>query len=221
MDSIPWPRFKVKPVEPFTRQEVERLLHACKHSRLAKTKGRQPFKMLRPTHRRDTAILLLLLDTGLRASELCALRVRDIDMATGEIKVRHGRDGGAKGEQGRIVYAGKATRKVVWRNLMDEPDEDDDHRPLLRASAGRPLNRDSLRLLLKRLGRKAGVRNCHPHRFRHTFAVNFPRPDGALFMLQELPGNRSLEMVRWCVRLAQKDLRRAHRRSSPVDSWAL
>jgi integrase len=52
--------------------------------------------------------------------------------------------------------------------------------PLFLGSEGDPLNRDALLKLLThavylpvRLGAKAGVQDCHPHRFRHTFAVNF------------------------------------------------
>ena len=59
---------------------------------------------------------MILLDTGLRASELCALEVGDIDLKTGKVTIKHGQRGGAKGSKGRIVYMGKtASRRYLWK----------------------------------------------------------------------------------------------------------
>ena len=46
------------------------------------------------------------------------------------------------------------------------------------------MNASSIRLLLKDLGDKAGTKNCHPHRLRHTFAVEYLRNNGDIFTLQ-------------------------------------
>jgi len=78
--------------------------------------------MRRPTARRDRAIILTLLDTGLRASELVSLGVENVDLKTGKIHVDHGVAGGAKGGKGRTVYLGKVARKAVWRYLADRED---------------------------------------------------------------------------------------------------
>ena len=78
------------PVEPFKREEIELLLKACDSCAEAETHDRRKFVMHRPTGKLDKAILLTLLDTGLRASELCALRIGDIDLRTGKIIVRSG-----------------------------------------------------------------------------------------------------------------------------------
>ena len=170
MAAVPRPKFQDKPVEPLTRQEIERILQACKYSAVAQTNGRRPFKMQRPTYRQDKALTMFLLDTGLRASELCALRVGDVDMKTGEVTVRHGKEGGAKGDKGRTVYSGKGTRRTLWRYLVEREDGENDQAPLFATMNGGRMNRDSLRLLYPRLGEQAEVKKCHPHRFRHTFA---------------------------------------------------
>lgn len=221
MDAVPRPKFNDKPVDPFTREEIEKLLEVCKHSRIAETKGRRPFKMVRPTYRRDEALILFLLDTGVRASELCALRIRDVDMSTGEVTIQHGKEGGAKGAKGRTVYIGKATRRTLWRYLVERGENDNLDAPLFVTIEDRPLNRDSLRLIFRRLGKAAGLKECHPHMFRHTFAINYLRSDGDVLTLQTLLGHTSLEMVKRYARIAKIDLQRSHGRASPVDNWGL
>ena len=105
------------------------------------------YTMRRATARRDRAILLILLDSGLRASELCSLKVADIDMKTGRVDIKHGVVGGAKGGKGRIVYLGKVARQAVWRYLADRDDGKDATAPLIVGKFNRPMNRDGLRQL--------------------------------------------------------------------------
>jgi integrase len=83
MKSVPVPRFQKVDVEPFTQEEIERMLKACTYSREAETFMRRKFAMRRPTANRDQAILLTLLDTGIRASEFSSLRVGDAERANG------------------------------------------------------------------------------------------------------------------------------------------
>jgi len=177
--------------------------------------------MRRPTSRRDRAIILMLLDTGLRASELCKLRVGDIDLRTGRVEIRHGPGGGAKGGKGRIVFVGKTARRSVWRHLAERADGDDQKAPLFTGRGARPLTRDSLRLLIKSIAARARIENCFPHRFRHTFAITYLRCGGDVFTLQAILGHSTLEMVRRYARIAEVDLAAAHRRASPGDNWRL
>ncbi len=111
MQDIPAPRYKKAPVESFTREEVELLIKACLYCREAQTEFRRSFAMKRATANRDQMIIMILLDTGLRASEFCKLKVEDVDLKTGRAVIKHGFEGGAKGGKGRTVFLGKATRK--------------------------------------------------------------------------------------------------------------
>ena len=86
--------------------------------------------MRRPTANRDQALIMFLLDTGLRASELCSLLVGDVDLKTGQVSDRHGVSGGAKGGKGRVTYLGKASKKALWRYLANREDGDDPETPL-------------------------------------------------------------------------------------------
>ncbi len=71
---------------------------------------------------RDRAIILMLLDTGLRASELCSLKAGDVDMHTGKAEVKHSVQGGAKGGKGRMVFLGKSVKRVIWGYLASRED---------------------------------------------------------------------------------------------------
>jgi integrase/recombinase XerD len=219
--SVPAPSFEEAPVEPFTQDEVERLLKACDYCAEARTTERRKFIMRRPTGTRDRAMLLTLLDTGLRASELCSLLIGDVEMKTGKVDVKHGAQGGAKGGKGRVVYLGKAARRALWRYLATREDGEDPRAPLFLGKFDRPLSKETLRLLVKNLGKKAEVKKSHPHRFRHTFSITYLRSGGDLFTLQALLGHGSLDMVQRYAQIAQIDIQQAHRRASPADNWHL
>ena len=101
--EIAAPKFLKHPVETFTKEDVEKLLKACVYSRESQTQERKKFVMRRPSANRDQAIVLMLLDTGLRATELCSLTINDVDLKTGKVTIRHGVAGGAKGGKDRTV----------------------------------------------------------------------------------------------------------------------
>ncbi len=162
---------------------------------------------------RDQALILVLLDTGLRTSELCALQVGNVDMHTGKVIVRPGRDGGAKGGKGRTVFLGQTARRAPWRYLVDQADGKEAGAPLFTDRYDHPLNKNSLRLAIARLGKNAGVKHCHPHRFRHTFAITYLRSGGDVFTLQSLLGHSTLDMVQHYARIAEIDVEQAHRRA--------
>ena len=116
---------------------------------------------------------------------------------------------------------GKATRRAVWRYLADREDADNTEAPLFLGKANRPMNNDGLRLVITALGKKANISKCHPHKFRHTFAITYLRSGGDLFTLKSLLGHNSLEMVEHYARIAEVDIEQAHRRASPADNWHL
>ena len=222
MKNIPRPRVpEDPPVEPFKKEEVELLIKACDFCEEAVTDRRRKFIMQRSTGKRDKAILLTLLDSGLRAGELCALRISDVDMKTGRVQIRSGEAGRAKGGKGRVVYLGKSARRFLWRYLAEREEGEDPDAPLFIGKFHRAFNRDALRQLINSLGAKAGVKKCHPHRFRHTFAITYLRSGGDIFTLKSLLGHGSLEMVEHYARIAEVDVEAAHRKASPADNWRL
>lgn len=197
MEKIAEPVDRPDQVEPFLDEEVEALLSAAKKSNYAK---------------RDTAIIWFLLDTGVRASELCALRLRDVDLTARRCIIEEG-----KGGKSRSVWLGGTAGKALWNYLKFEPHDDAD--PLFLNKLGEAFTRSGLLQLIERLGQAAGIKQtrCSPHTFRHTFAISFLRAGGDVMTLQQLLGHTSLRMVQRYVRLAQTDLQQAHRKFSPAD----
>jgi integrase/recombinase XerD len=79
----------------------------------------------------------------------------------------------------------------------------------------------SLRQMVKRASRRADVEKAPPHRFRHTFAINFLRNGGSVLELKEMLGHEKLETVLIYARLAEVDLKMAQRRSNVADTCNL
>jgi integrase/recombinase XerD len=216
--DIPMPKATTRAVSPLSEDEIHSLLDNCEYMRSANTKGRRPFAMRRPTAIRDKALLLFLLDTGVRVGECVRMRVKDVDQKTGEAFIKP--YGSGRKTKSRFVYLGKSARRALWLYLASREPEDDDA-PLFATKSESPMNNSSIRLLLGRLGNRAGVKRCHPHRFRHTFAVQYLRNGGDVFTLQRMLGHSTLDMVRRYLALADADSAEAHRRASPADRWRL
>lgn len=212
--AIQRPQYTPPEVEPFAAGEIAALLEHAEYCAPARTERRASFRMRRPTAARDKALILMLLDTGLRVSELGRLSVRDVDMASGEVTVTPYQSG--RKSRGRHVYLGKSARRALWRYLGGRAEGS-----LFQTTNGAAMDRNSIRLVLSHLGARAGISHVHPHRFRHTFAIEYLRNGGDVFTLQRLLGHGSLDMVRRYLALAQIDAALAHQRASPVDRWQI
>jgi site-specific recombinase XerD len=213
------PRFEKPEIVPYTEDEVKKMLKACRYTRRWRTND---VRSKRPTAERDQAILLLLLDTGVRASELCDLCIIDLNLATNTAQVRG--KGRGRDKKGRVVPFGSRTTRAIWRYLTPRVANRDQHDPVFTVGPDddeRPLHRDILGQLVRRIGDRAGVNNAHPHRFRHTFAITYLRNDGDIFTLQRILGHSDLTMVKRYLAIVQTDIERAHQKASPVDNWRL
>lgn len=107
----------------------------------------------------------------------------------------------------------RRARFHVWRYLAER-----ETRP---TDALIPLAPKTIRNLLYSIGQRAGVDDCHPHRFRHTMAIEYLRNGGDIFTLQRILGHSSLEMVQHYLGIVEGDKRQAQRKASPMDNWRL
>ncbi|HLK55686.1 MAG TPA: tyrosine-type recombinase/integrase [Chthonomonadaceae bacterium] len=201
------PMAKVKPpidrpdqIQPFTPEQVDAVLAAARRSK-------HP--------RRDEAICLFLLDTGVRVSEMCALKFGQLEMVTRSAVVE------GKGGKKRSVYYGRRTAKALWAYLREE--ERTPEEPLFKSDNGKnigeALTPNGVLQMLGRLASAAKIETIRvsPHTFRHTFAVWFLRDGGNQFTLMSLLGHTDVKMTQRYVAFAQADIASQHRQHSPVD----
>jgi len=215
--KIPPPKHMSAVIIPLSQEEIKLLLRACEKLKTTTTDKRQSYTMTRPTASRDRAILLTLLDTGLRVGELCRLKVSDCNLRTGEIVVNP--IGSGVKSRARVVPLGASSRKAI--SLYLALDNTDENAPLFQKDEGGFMDRGNVLHSLVGLGKRAGVRNVHPHRVRHTFAIQYLRNGGDVFSLQRILGHTTLTMTQHYLALANADDAEAHRRASPVDMWKL
>jgi integrase/recombinase XerD len=159
---------------------------------------------------RNYVMVLVLLDCGLRVSELRGLTVNDLDVSGGFVKVT------GKGSRERRVYFGRRLARVLrdWlaRRTLSLPGD-----ALFCTRKGSPLSRHDIAHIVRRIAQDAGISRCSPHTLRHTFATQFIRNGGDPFALQRLLGHSDISTTMVYVHMAGTALREAHAKASPVD----
>ena len=169
-----------------------------------------------PLAERDLALLLVMLDCGVRLAEVIGLHVGDIDFENGQCRVM------GKGAKERRVPLGRAARRSLRRLLLARGSPAPGAAVFL-ADGGAPLTRSGVQKIVRRAARRAGLEvRCSPHVLRHTFARSFLANGGDVFSLQRVLGHSpaSLEVTHRYVELLDEDLREVHRRASPMDRLA-
>ena len=123
-----------------------------------------------PAHRfrlvRDRALLYTLWDTPGRLAEIARLRLDDVDLTNGTLLVM------GKGRKERRMPIGDAARSVVWDYLQERESLMPRTSLLWVSEQGEALLPNGISQVLKRLGKRAGIADLRPHRFRHSYAVN-------------------------------------------------
>lgn len=132
---------------------------------------------------RDRAIVLFLADTGCRVGGLCSLTFASLDLPNRCALVVE------KGRKSRRVYFNDVTAAALSLYLTARPRSDYDA-VFIAERGGQPLGTDGVRLMLRRMAKRAGVKGRHnPHSFRHAFARSFLWNGGNLATLGRLMGH--------------------------------
>jgi integrase/recombinase XerD len=212
------PKVSYPDIQPFTQEELQKIIKAAVRAKEMRRDGQKAFRRRKLNANRNKAIVLVLLDTGIRVSECVGLRVKDVNFANGEVFIRPLHS--SSKNRSRTLRLGTAALKAVWLYLSERSmDFQDD--PLFLTNSNRPMTRSAISSVLERIGKGAGVEHVYPHRFRHTFAIQFLRNLGDVFTLQHALGHTDWTMTRHYSNLAKSDFSNVHRRASPVDNWRL
>ena len=202
--NLKLPKVPVNLIEPLTNAEIELLVGH--------------YNPLTTIGSRDIAILILLLDAGIRLSELSSLSLENAHIDEGYLKVL------GKGNKERIVPLGAISQKLLWRytiHFRPEPLSDATDNLFLTLE-GDPLTPNAIKLLLKRWGKKAGVPRLHAHLCRHTFATNFlVNTCGDVFRLQQILGHTNLAMTNRYVHFASSQALMTGKTQSPIDKMGI
>ncbi|MFC1964937.1 tyrosine-type recombinase/integrase [Chloroflexota bacterium] len=205
MSKIPVPKAINKVVNTFSNDQISRLIDVCQRAN--------------GLGYRNPSIIMLLLDSGIRVSELIGIGLEDLDLAEGSIRIRR-----AKGGRERVVPVGSLVQKLLWKYINHYRPEPITGRiiQLFLSEHGISLTKSGIQQMLRRYERQAGINGmrCSPHVFRHTFAKNYLLNGGDIFSLQKILGHSSLASVRIYLNLFACDIKKQHQRFSPVDTFA-
>lgn len=186
-------------IETFTEDQLEALLAVTDKTRFVGY--------------RDYAIMLLLLDTGIRLKELVGIKLEDLRLSVNEIIITE-----AKGGRQRRVFVSPKTKEALKKYLRIRGGIQGNNY-LFVTNENNPMKRRNVQERLRIYGRKANIEGVRvsPHTFRHTFAKLYIMRGGDPFSLQAILGHSTLDMVRRYVNLWGSDLQKMHRQYSPVN----
>jgi integrase/recombinase XerD len=157
------PKVPIKLVQPVDNAGIDKLLKACAGKSFVDI--------------RDTAIIRLMIETGLRAGEVVALTVHDVDPKSGWVQIHRAKNG-----KGRKVWFGPRTAAAIERYLRQRSRHrlaDTDALWLSWTGTNKLLSYHGLHTALCKRARAAGLDNFHPHLLRHTFATRWLTAGGS------------------------------------------
>lgn len=197
------PRHQAMEVEPYSDEEVGAMLNVCEYD----IEHRYRYLGIR-----NKAIISVLVDTGLRLSELAGMKLSDLDPKLHQVRVM------GKGAKLRVVPLNGEARKALKRYLTQARHPGGD--VVWKTDEGQPLSPHSIKIMVARLKKRAGVTSGGGvHRFRHYFATKCLENGMDINSLRLLLGHATLYMVLRYTKFV--NVQRAidqHAEFSPLDS---
>ena len=166
-DKIPPVKYKDEVKHAFSETEIDSLRGAC-------------------ANERERAMVEVLISSGIRVEELSNINIFDLDLSKLSVHIKEG-----KGSKERVTYITEVCSMHLKKYLSSRTDAN----PALFVSLRNKerITPGGVRDILRRLGKKAGVTNVHPHRFRRTFATNLARRGMDIQTIAKLMGHADLK----------------------------
>jgi len=186
------PRMEKKRLPCLTADQLKIVLSAC----------RSP---------RDKALILFMVDSGLRRAEIIDLNWDDVDIASGLVRVKRG-----KGGKARSAVIGATTRRALlaYRRTLGNTANDS---PVFQSRNGGRFTGPGFLEIFRRLSTQTGI-HITPHALRRTFVILSLRAGMDVLHLQAMLGHASLDMVQHYAQMVDDDLLQSHHAHSPIDN---
>lgn len=152
---------------------------------------------------RDLALVDTMLSTGCRVGEIVGMNIEQLN--DDEIIVT------GKGNKQRVVYLNATARVSIKKYLETRADDN----PALFVSLNKPYNRlevSGVETTIRALGKKSGVQECHPHKFRRTAATKALRRGMSIEQVQKMLGHANIETTLIYARSDVEDIKHAHKK---------
>ena len=202
LSKFPLPKVPQLILKTLTGEQIKKIINAIGHGSSQEVKYR--------------CIVLLLLDSGLRISELISIKNNDLDLIHGLITVL------GKGQKQRVVPISTLTRKEITKYIKYHRQGlcSEESPYLFPASNGERISATSVRQYMRRLCTRMGFDDIklYPHLFRHTFATQSIAKGANVFAVKEIMGHKSLQTTMKYTHLTVEDMKVAHNKFSPVEN---
>mgnify|MGYP000128212319 CR=1 FL=1 len=190
--NIESPKIEKKLPEVLTLEEIEKILNLNKISR---------------NHLRNMAILELFYSSGIRVSELCNLKMDDLDLENRFIKVK------GKGNRERFCLLNKKAVELIKEYLKERKNKSE---YLFLNNRGNKISRQSIWKIVKKYSKISGIeKNVRPHTFRHTFATHLLSEGLDLRIVQELLGHKSISTTEIYTHIDRKRIKEIYKKFHP------
>ena len=163
---------------------------------------------------RDRAMLEIMYASGLRASEICTLGLRDAIETLGVLRIS------GKGGRQRLVPMGTPARASLSEYLQSGRPSlarvaADDHQRAMLSVRGLPLTRIAVWQIVRRNAAAAGLGHVHPHMLRHSFATHLLMGGADLRVVQELLGHADIGTTQIYTHVDNTRMKAVHRKHHP------
>jgi integrase/recombinase XerD len=192
-------RQDIDTVQPLTEDELRRLLVAPDQKYYAQF--------------RDYCILMLIVDTGMRINEICALELRDIDLRTRQIVLPAIKN---KNRKPRVLPLSAEITRLLMQ-LTTESRQYFDSAFVFNTNYGEPINEKTIQKAIAKYAKKACItKRVSPHVLRHNFAKMAAMNGMDVFTLMRILGHSDISTTRKYVQIDDDDVKEQHKLYSPI-----